>query len=336
MRVTIIGAGVVGLACAAALAERGVEVEVVERSDTLGADSASWLAGGMLAPWCEGASAEEPVVRLGEEAVAWWSRHVPGVVRQGTLVVAPARDAGELHRFGRRTSNFVWLNEEGIAAEEPDLGGRFRQALFFPEEAHLDPRAALTGLHDHLTGMGVPVRLGTDGAVARRAGAAIVDCRGYPAHDRLADLRAVRGEMLVVRSRDIALRRPVRMLHPRHAVYVVPRGDGRFMIGATMIESRDSRGVTARSAAELIGAAFALHPAFGEAEIIEFGAGIRPAFPDNLPRIRRRGRTLYVNGLYRHGFLLAPALARMVAEALFNPYHVPELMDEDQREWADA
>ena len=68
--------------------------------------------------------------------------------------------------------------------------------------------------------------------------------------------------------------------------------------------------VTARSVLELLSAAYALHPAFGEAEIIETGADLRPAFPDNLPRIRREGRMIHVNGLYRHGFLLAPALAR--------------------------
>ena len=68
-----------------------------------------------------------------------------------------------------------------------------------------------------------------------------------------------------------------------------------------------------RSALELLGSAYALHPALGEAEILEAGAGVRPAFPDNVPKIVVRGRTLYVNGLYRHGFLLAPVLAELLA-----------------------
>ena len=78
-----------------------------------------------------------------------------------------------------------------------------------------------------------------------------------------------------------------------------------------MIESGDRSGVSARSAIELLSAAYALHPAFGEAEIVETGADLRPAFPNNMPRIRREGRTIFVNGLYRHGFLLAPALAEL-------------------------
>lgn len=336
MRVTVVGAGVAGLACATALAERGVDVEVVERSDGVGADAASWLAGGMLAPWCELESAEEPVAQFGQEAFAWWSKRVPDVVQHGTLLVAPPRDTHELQVFSRRTRNFEWLGANRIGALEPDLAGRFQQALFFPTEAHLDPRAALSALLERLNAMGVRFRFGIDGSAALGSGDPVIDCRGFAARDQLSDLRGVRGEMLLVRSRDIELHRPVRLLHPRHPVYIVPRGNQQFLIGATMIESGESRGVTARSAAELIGAAYTLHPAFGEAEIVEMGVGVRPAFADNLPRIRRRGRTLYVNGLYRHGFLLAPALARMAVAAVLDPNTVPELMDEDHREWADA
>jgi glycine oxidase len=108
----------------------------------------------------------------------------------------------------------------------------------------------------------------------------------------------------------------VRLLHPRHPLYVVPWGNGRFMIGATVVESEAAGPITVRSALELLGAAYALHPAFAEAEILDAGAGVRPAFPDNVPKIVVRGRTLYVNGLYRHGFLLAPVLAQQVAQHL--------------------
>ena len=149
------------------------------------------------------------------------------------------------------------------------------------------------------------------------------------AREQLRDLRGVKGEMVVLRSQDISLSRPVRLLHPRHPLYIVPRGQGVFMLGATQIESGERDRVSVRSLMELLSAAYALHPAFGEAEVLEMGADARPAFPDNLPRIRRRGNRLYVNGLFRHGFLLAPALARMLADWITKGER-PEVMDENE------
>jgi glycine oxidase len=113
-----------------------------------------------------------------------------------------------------------------------------------------------------------------------------------------------------VETPEIALSRPVRLLHPRWPLYIIPRAGNRFMIGATSIESEDE-GVSVRSALELLTGAYAVHPAFGEARIVDFGAGLRPAFPDNLPRIVIDDSHITVNGLYRHGFLLAPALAEV-------------------------
>ena len=138
----------------------------------------------------------------------------------------------------------------------------------------------------------------------------MIDCRGLAARDREPSLRGVKGEMIIIETSEVELSRPVRLIHPRWPLYVIPRGDGRFMLGATTIEAEDN-GVSVRSALELLGAAYVVHPAFGEARIVEFGAGLRPAFPDNLPKIRIEQERITVNGLYRHGFLLAPALAEL-------------------------
>jgi glycine oxidase len=124
--------------------------------------------------------------------------------------------------------------------------------------------------------------------------------------------------MLVLRCPDVTFSRPVRLLHPRIPLYIVPRGDSVYMLGATAIESSDRSRVTARSLLEMLSAAYALHPSFGEAEVLEIGVDARPAFPDNLPRVSRQGALISVNGLYRHGFLLAPALARMAADLAFH------------------
>jgi glycine oxidase len=327
MKVLIRGAGVAGLTLAHELATRGAEVTVVEKREEI-AGNASWQAGGMLAPWCERESAEEAVLTLGRSAADWWDAALPGhVSRNGTLVLAPARDVGELDRFGRRTSGFRPLDADEIAALEPVLAGRFGRGLLFGEEAHLDPRKVLLALRDKLIGMGAGLEFGSR-AVSVDADIE-VDCTGIA--DRRAELRGVRGEMLILRTGEFSLARPVRLLHPRIPVYIVPRGENLFMVGATMIESDAAGPITVRSTMELLSAAYALHPGFGEAELVETGAGVRPAFADNLPRVERDGRHLRINGLYRHGFLLAPAMARQAADMILGDPAAKELALEAHR-----
>jgi glycine oxidase len=326
-QISIIGGGVAGLCVARVLRDRGADVQVVDRHDGIGPHACSWWAGGMLAPFCEGESAEEPVVRLGQEAADWWQAKTDAVNRCGTLVVSPARDKAELSRFGRRTSHFTTVSGAEIEALEPDLAGRFNTGLFFKDEAHLSPRLALGRLRDGLVADGVTFKTEDADPKSYAREGLTVDCRGFAARDAISDLRGVKGEMLILSCKDVVLNRPVRLLHPRIPLYVVPRGDGIFMLGATMIESSQKTHVTARSLLELLSAAYALNPAFGEAEVLEIGVDARPAFPDNLPRIRRDGNLICANGLFRHGFLLAPALARMVAEMIFDNTK-PEMMDE--------
>lgn len=306
--ITIAGAGVAGLACGYELAKRGERVRIYDRAPDLAGNACSWFAGGMLAPWCEGETAEPEVVRLGAGAINWWAQFTP-VTRRGTLVVAPPRDQAELARFARRTERHRSVTGDEIAHLEAALAGRFNSGLFFEDEAHLDPHRALADLRAAVADMGVEILWNTP-APDR----VDLDCRGIQAG--LPGLRAVRGEMAVIHAPDVHLTRTIRLLHPRVPVYIVPRSDGHYMLGATMVES-DARGpVTIRAMLELLGAAFALHPGLAEAQIIETGAGLRPAFDDNIPRVQWRGDTLHVNGLYRHGFLIAPALAKAAAAHL--------------------
>jgi glycine oxidase len=341
MRVTIIGGGIAGLCCGLELAGRGVGVELLERGGPpAGLDGCSWCAGGMLAPWCEQFDAPEPLIaELGLESLSWWRTHYPQLCSQGTLVLAAAREQAELTRFARSTEHCRQLTRREIAELEPQLAERYEAALYLTGEAHLDPRQVLPYLAERLRILGGEIRHGVElsesaiaalAQAAARRGGWVIDCRGLGARAALPELRGVRGEMLLLQSRELRLHRPVRLLHPRLPVYVVPREEGVYLVGATMIESDDDGAVTARSALELLSAAYALHPAFGEARILELGAQVRPAFPDNLPRIHRSGAVLCVNGLYRHGFLLAPALAWRVAEMLLHGRSYPELTHEDQ------
>ncbi len=248
------------------------------------------------------------------------------MTERGTLVLATERDRADLDAFAGRTLGHHPVDGTGIARLEPGLEGRHRHGVFFKREAHIEPRRALADLVGHLADKGV----GIEQVQVRPEDVTgpVIDCRGLAARDALGDLRGVRGEMIVLRSREIVLHRPIRLLHPRHPLYVVPRPGGLFMLGATQIESADRSGVTARTAVELMSSAYALDPRFAEAEIVEMGTDLRPAFPDNVPRIIRRGCVLHVNGLFRHGYLIAPALARQAAAYLADG-HKGDLIHED-------
>lgn len=314
--IVIIGAGVCGLTCAAELADRGFNVRIFERSQALGEDACSWYAGGMLAPWCERESAEQPVLDMGMLASNWWSEHIDSVTQNGSLVLAPARDQNELQRFARLTRGHRWLEADQVAELEPDLADAFGKGLFFEQESHIHPRQAMRDLAGYLKGKGVQIQFGEAVSAADFSNAQVVDCRGFSARDDLPELRGVKGEMLILKTAGINLSRPVRLLHPRYPVYVVPRGNGEFMLGATMIENDERNRITALSMLELLSAAYALHSGFGEAEIVEIGVDVRPAFNDNAPALSRRDNVIFVNGLYRHGFLLGPAMAMKLADAL--------------------
>lgn len=302
-RWSVLGSGVSGICVATLLAERGETVEVI---DDEARQPASWFAGGMLAPWCEAESAPAEVITLGQHAAAWWQTRVSSVVHQGTLVLAPPRDNPELNRFARMTTAHQWVDPASL---EPALENRFARGLFFPREAHLDPRRALAELRDKLLQRGVRFD-------ARQPSGRIIDCRGIHARAQLSGLRAVRGEMLILQSHEVTFSRPIRLLHPRFPCYLVPRRDGHFMLGATMIESDDASAISARAMMELLSAAYTLHPALAEARVIESGSGLRPAWPANLPEIHYHNGIFYLNGMYRHGFLLAPMMAEQLMQRL--------------------
>ncbi|XSG83346.1 MAG: FAD-dependent oxidoreductase [Methyloligella sp. ZOD6] len=328
--IAIRGAGITGLWQALTLARKGYRVTVYEKSETPFADAASRYAAAMLAPRCEEESAEALVRRLGLRSIALWRETFPGTIVNGSLVLTLPRDRPLLERFARMTSHHERLDADAIHKLEPSLARRFETALFFEGEAHFPPETAMAWAMEKAEKAGARFVFGTE--APPQDADLVIDCRGLGARADLPELRGVRGERIIVRSEEIALSRPVRLLHPRHPLYVVPRGNREYMLGATAIESDEGGRISVRSALDLLGAAYALDPAFGEAEIIDQGAGVRPAFPDNLPRIIVSPRYIYVNGLYRHGFLLSPALAELVAGYLEDGTREEEIFFADTRE----
>ncbi len=330
--IKIIGTGVVGLTIAERLLNAGQQVQIITANSGVDDCCCSWWAGGMLAPFCEMESAEPLVGELSPASMNYWKQLCQQYddceySENGTLVISPNRDQNMLTHFAQKTQQWQKIGAEQLHSLEPALS-RYREALFYPSESHIEPRKILKALWKAVSQKADKITTNTtltDEEISDLQNSCdwLIDCRGYSGRSQLPELRGVRGEMLHLYCPEIQLSRPVRLLHPRIPIYLVPRPNGQFMLGATMIESDARERVSVRSTLELLSAAYAVNPAFAEAEIVEIGVDVRPAFADNLPQIIQRGKRLLVNGMYRHGYLLAPAVAeiasRFIVEQTQNP-----------------
>ncbi len=335
--VVILGAGLMGRLLACALARAGHAVTVYEAQGADAQGSAARVAAAMLAPLAESAVTELSVVRMGQHSLRRWPELLAELLpellppapqepvffqRAGTLVVWHRLDAPEAQRFERQLAHTVQrlpdlpaaqrLGAAELGALEPALQGRFTQGLYLPEEGQLDNRALLVALGYSMQRLGVDVHWGeprTPESVEPGPQGWVFDCRGLGARGQWPALRGVRGEVMRVHAPGVVLQRPVRLLHPRYPLYIAPKPGDVFVIGATEIESDDLSPASVQSALELLGAAYTVHPGFAEGRIVEMGTQARPALPDNLPALRCTGpQRVQVNGLYRHGFLVAPAV----------------------------
>lgn len=334
---TVLGAGLMGRLMALALAQAGCSVDLFDAGGPDADGAAARVAAAMLAPLAESAIAPPPVVRMGLHALARWPALLATLrapvffQRAGTLVLWHRQDAPEAARLAQTLQHTVdrvpelppmqRVDAAAIAALEPSLGSRFAQGLLLPGEGQLDNRALLAALLATLQGLPtVQLHWQSPRApddFAPDAHACVIDCRGLGAQPQWPAVRGVRGEVLRVHAPGVALTRPVRLVHPRYPLYIAPKPGDLFVIGATEIESADMSPASVRSTLELLSAAYAVDSAFAEARIVEIAVQCRPALPDNLPAIRQlRPRVWQFNGLYRHGFLIAPALLDIAMELL--------------------
>jgi glycine oxidase len=330
LKIGIAGAGLLGRLLAWRLTRGGHRVTVFDpapapapRFDGQGA--AAFSAAGMLSPLAELDNSSAEVATLGWRSIALWREIVAGLTvrpafsQRGSLLLAHRSDLGAAQRVLARMAHGACAGAQPLTAPqlveiEPALHG-VAHAWLLPEEAQIDPVVALQTLHDEAggaiwhwgstVGRVLPGALVVDDDVQRFNLA--IDVRGTGARADLP-VRGVRGETAWLHAPNHGLTRPVRLLHPRHRVYLVPRPNDIVFVGASEVESDDRSPVSLRSAVELLAAAHSVMPALAEARVLRLDRNLRPALPDNEPRIERAPGLLRINGLFRHGWLIAPAL----------------------------
>jgi glycine oxidase len=354
----VVGGGAIGLCCAWSIARRGGRVVVLDRSTPPA--GATRVAAGMLAPVGELAFGEPELLRMTLAAAERYPSFVAeleaasgvscGYSRDGALHIALDRDeAAELRRVHALQRSLglgaEWLPPRRCRELEPGLATSFHGGVHAPGEGSIDPRAMTAALLAALGGAGVEVRSGVEASEALIEGERLAGVRTGSGEELRADsvvlatgawsaagwlpqearppVRPVKGQILELRAVDGEA--PCTRIVASERVYLVPRGGGRLIVGATVEERGFDATVTAGGVHELLREAYRLLSDVAEMELVESTAGLRPGTPDNLPLIGAGALDglVLACGHYRNGILLAPITGDAVAE-LLNGGELPE------------
>lgn len=333
MRAGVIGAGIMGRLLALKLIQAGWRVTLFDQQNQAADDSCSMAAAGLLTPFTELNKSNTLLMHFAKESV---NQYWPDIIsllkdniffaRKGSLVIAPHQNREELAHFIRLIEQkipgqkpYQHLSEMEIKTLEPELN-KFSEAYFFPDEAHIDSQALMISLANYLKSK-LDWQVKTVDSIAPNQITIekqnyffdmVCDCRGLGAKSYFQGLRGVRGELIWVHAPEVNLNCLIRLLNPHYSLYLVPRPNHIYILGATEIETEHRKAITVRSTLEILSAAYYLHTGFAEAEVIKTVENCRPTLPGNLPVIKYQNGLVAINGLYRHGFSIAPILANEV------------------------
>ncbi len=361
----VIGAGLIGLACAWRARRRGLSVLVVDRAAEPGAATSS-VAAGMLAPVTEADFGEEAALGvnlIGRERWPGFAAELEEVTglptgyrESGALVVAPDRDDAaalrRLHEFQRSLGlRAEWLTPSRCRELEPGLSPRIAGGILAPQDGQAEPRAVSRALAEAVG----DVHLGTEVKEIEHDGQRVTGVRtaswsiacdqvvvaAGPWSAALAPdgvgppVRPVKGQILELRVRD-GMTEPLHRVVRTPRCYLLARGDGRVVLGATVEEQGFDTAVTADGVYRLLEAAWEVLPEVGELELVRARAGLRPGTPDNAPVVGRGelDGLVWATGHWRNGVLLAPLTGELVAELLSGGEPSPELAALDPARFA--
>lgn len=337
MRVGIAGSGLLGRLTAQTCLNLGFKVHLFDKDSILGENSCGLAAAGMIAPFTELEAAEPIICTLGLDSLALWpsilkTLQIPiGLNQNGTVILAHPHDKLDLERLLSRIdyklkaggthafSDVIKpLDKHTLCTQIKGLSPDLTDGYWVANEGHIDTtlfyqattkalQESDTVWHEHCTVEHVaPFKLRANGKWHEFD--LVFDCRGLGAKHDLPTLRGVRGEVLILQAKEVHLPCPVRIVHPRYPIYICPRQDHHFVIGATAIESEDTSPISAQSMLELLSACYVVHPGFSEARLIKSLTQCRPTLPDSHPQVTVTNGLIRLNGLYRHGYLAGPAV----------------------------
>lgn len=337
MKIAIVGMGLLGrLVALECLRQTGLDEELtidcynsqspIENESIRHTQSVGRLAAGLLGPYTESWHFDEQTFEEAKLAISYWEAlsewlNAPKMFNaKGCLVACHVNDPGALPLFKQRmqgADQFSLLTKNELLKLEPSLCSFNGHLGLLSHEAQIKiPIFYRTStdrlLNDSQVKWISKAVTAKDFSHLSKAYDWVIDCRGFAAKEHLKDLRGIRGDLIQMWAPDVKLSRPVRFLHPKHPIYIVPIGSQNYVIGTTEIESEDVEPIRARNLMDLLHTAYALHPAFAEARVQSIHHGLRPTLPSGKPDILDEGNRITANGLYRHGYLLGPGIAQQI------------------------
>lgn len=330
MRIGIVGAGIVGRTLCCHLLNNSYEVRLFDKNSLTVTKNCSFAAAGLLSAYAETQSCLPPLAEIGVAAIDYWKKftknQAPNVFFDDSGTICLADNQIELQNFKKilmtKFSNEVF-KEIMVANYESEITGHYRSGIYLADEAQIDAQKLMIALVNIIQQRNVfnkvkisfeeikdlPHKIGCDW---------LVDCRGLSAKREFTQLRGVRGELLFVEAPNVQLKHVIRYFHPRYDIYILPRANNIYLIGASCIESEDYSAITVKTILELLSTAYSIHRGFGEAKLIATKTNCRPAFNENLPRlyVDYERKIITVNGCYRYGFLFAPVFSMAIENFL--------------------
>ena len=334
MKIGIVGAGLIGSLLATRLFSHGYQVKIFEQdsADETSHTSPAFIAAGMLSQYTESISGGNLIFEMGDASIALWEKYLcemdipQAVAKNGSLILTHRLHKDELCHFINKikqstnlSSFYSTCDKITIQQLEPELSS-YSNGIFINDEANLNAPCVLQQLRNTLIKIqaiqfNAKIDSITNSTIIFNQKLHefdfVIDCTGVNSM-LFNNIRGIRGEIITVYAPNVNITRPIRLFHPKHSIYIVPYPNNTYVIGATEIESNDLSNLSIRSAIELLTYATTIHRGFWEARITNFSTNVRPTLPNNLPQIKVHNKLIAINGLYRHGFLVSPAIVEDV------------------------
>lgn len=331
--IAIVGAGILGRTLAWQLSKDDFDIALFDKENMEHPMNCSSMAAGMISPFAESMGPFPSLANFGLKAIQFW-REMIGSFDQhvfysqmGSLCLALPEHKNDLLHFQNlllQKENYHHCSTVKTRELEVEIDSLYHSAVYIPDEAQVCAKSLLSQLLAELKKKAAKLypnqcilKMKKNKLVTENQEVScrwILDCRGMGAHQDLPTLRGVRGETVTVDAPNVFIKHVLRIFNPRQHVYIIPRPNNHYLIGASCIDSSDMSPISVRTILELLSIAYSVHKGFFEARMVTTGVHCRPAFEDNLPKIivDQENQVIRINGLYRYGFLFTPILVRAV------------------------